>query len=41
VPCHRILLSSGGVGGFSGPGGPMLKQRLLDLERAGVVKLRS
>ena len=41
VPCHRILPSSGGVGGFSGPGGPMLKQRLLDLERAGVAKLRS
>lgn len=33
VPCHRILPRSGGVGGFSGPGGPKLKQRLLDLER--------
>jgi len=36
VPCHRILPSSGGVGGFSGPGGPRLKQRLLDLERFAI-----
>jgi methylated-DNA-[protein]-cysteine S-methyltransferase len=30
VPCHRVLASDGGPGGFSG--GLEMKKRLLDLE---------
>ncbi len=32
VPCHRIIYSSGGLGGFSAEGGLALKQRMLTLE---------
>ena len=32
VPCHRVLPSSGGPGGFSGPGGVRTKLLLLALE---------
>jgi len=32
IPCHRVV-GSGGLGGFSGPGGLPQKQALLDLER--------
>jgi len=32
LPCHRVLATGGGMGGFSGPGGVSLKERLLDLE---------
>ena len=32
VPCHRVVRSDGGLGGFSAPGGIELKRRLLDLE---------
>lgn len=35
VPCHRVLRSDGGLGGFSGPGGVSMKQQLLAIE-AGV-----
>ena len=37
IPCHRILGSGGKLGGFSAPGGPDTKRRLLELEgvRAG------
>lgn len=34
VPCHRVLKSDGGLGGYSGPGGVVYKQRLLDMEAA-------
>lgn len=34
VPCHRVLAASGGMGGFSAPGGAETKARLLTLERA-------
>jgi methylated-DNA-[protein]-cysteine S-methyltransferase len=30
IPCHRVLLSSGGLGGFGGR--PDLKRRLLEIE---------
>jgi len=33
IPCHRVVAASGGLGGFSAPGGVRLKQRLLALER--------
>lgn len=32
VPCHRIVASSGKLGGFSAPGGVSLKKRLLVIE---------
>jgi len=32
VPCHRIVLSSGGLGGFSAPRGLSLKRQLLNME---------
>ena len=30
IPCHRVLLSDGGLGGFGGR--PHLKERLLEIE---------
>ena len=33
VPCHRVIRTDGGLGGFSGTGGLALKKRLLKLER--------
>lgn len=33
IPCHRVLRSDGGLGGFSAIGSTELKQRLLDLEQ--------
>jgi methylated-DNA-[protein]-cysteine S-methyltransferase len=32
IPCHRVLASGGGLGGYSGPGGLSTKQSLLRLE---------
>ncbi|MEZ6197645.1 MAG: methylated-DNA--[protein]-cysteine S-methyltransferase [Planctomycetota bacterium] len=32
VPCHRVVGSDGSLRGFSGPGGPLFKARLLELE---------
>jgi methylated-DNA-[protein]-cysteine S-methyltransferase len=32
VPCHRILAAGGKIGGFSAPGGPRTKEKLLALE---------
>jgi len=34
IPCHRVVRSDGRIGGFSGPGGPAMKKRLLVLERS-------
>lgn len=39
VPCHRVLRSDGGLGGFSGGDGVPFKQRLLEMERARVTEL--
>ena len=33
LPCHRVVGSGGGLGGYSGAGGLDTKQFLLDLER--------
>jgi methylated-DNA-[protein]-cysteine S-methyltransferase len=33
IPCHRVL-ASGGLGGYSAPGGLTTKRRLLDMEQA-------
>ncbi|MDZ7702309.1 MAG: methylated-DNA--[protein]-cysteine S-methyltransferase [Halobacteriales archaeon] len=35
VPCHRVLRSDGGLGGYSAAGGVALKRRLLDHEAGG------
>lgn len=32
VPCHRVLRSDGGLGGYSAAGGVALKRRLLEHE---------
>jgi methylated-DNA-[protein]-cysteine S-methyltransferase len=32
IPCHRVVGSAGGLGGFSAPGGLTTKRRLLALE---------
>lgn len=34
VPCHRVVASGGGLGGFSAPEGLSMKRRLLELESA-------
>jgi len=34
VPCHRVVRSDGGLGGFTAPGGVALKRQLLRLEGA-------
>lgn len=36
VPCHRVVASGGGLGGFSAPQGLAMKRRLLELEAAGL-----
>ena len=33
IPCHRVIRTDGGLGGFSGSGGLSLKKRLLNLEQ--------
>ena len=33
IPCHRVLRTDGGLGGFSAPGGISLKKEMLELER--------
>ncbi|MBI4968801.1 MAG: methylated-DNA--[protein]-cysteine S-methyltransferase [Rhodospirillales bacterium] len=32
IPCHRVVGSGGGLGGFSSPGGVDTKKRLLSIE---------
>ena len=32
IPCHRVVAVNGGLGGYSGAGGPATKRALLDLE---------
>ena len=34
VPCHRVIAADGKLGGFSAPGGTLLKQRILAIEQA-------
>ena len=36
IPCHRVVRSDGGLGGYSAPQGVSLKARLLELEAAAV-----
>ena len=32
IPCHRVIRSDGGLGGYSGKGGVKMKKKLLKLE---------
>jgi len=32
IPCHRVIYSNGGMGGFGAMGGVKLKKRMLELE---------
>jgi methylated-DNA-[protein]-cysteine S-methyltransferase len=34
VPCHRVVATGGGLGGFSAPGGAATKRRMLAIEGA-------
>jgi len=34
VPCHRVVATGGGLGGFSAPGGTATKRRMLAIEDA-------
>lgn len=34
VPCHRVVATGGGIGGFSAPGGTETKRRMLAIEDA-------
>ena len=38
VPCHRVVGSGGGLGGYSAQGGLRTKRRLLDMETNGWVR---
>jgi O-6-methylguanine DNA methyltransferase len=40
VPCHRVIASSGNLGGFSGPGGLATKVALLECEGVYLAKPR-
>lgn len=33
IPCHRVVRSDGGLGGYSGAGGIKTKRRLLEQEK--------
>jgi methylated-DNA-[protein]-cysteine S-methyltransferase len=37
VPCHRVVAAGGKLGGYSAPGGPATKRRLLEIEGAAIV----
>jgi O-6-methylguanine DNA methyltransferase len=41
IPCHRVVRRDGSLGGYSGPGGIALKQRLLEMERQALRKYYS
>ncbi len=32
IPCHRVIRTDGGLGGYSGPGGIKTKKKLLKIE---------
>jgi O-6-methylguanine DNA methyltransferase len=34
VPCHRVIRSDGGLGGFSARGGVKLKRKLIEMEKS-------
>jgi len=40
TPCHRVIRSDGGLGGYSGPGGIETKRKLLQQEGVNLAKLK-
>ena len=36
IPCHRVIRSDGGLGGYSGIGGIKTKRRLLKSEKSDI-----
>ncbi len=36
IPCHRVIRSDGGIGGYSGPGGIRQKLKLLRSEKVKI-----
>ena len=36
IPCHRVIRSDGGLGGYSGPGGIRQKMRILRSEKVKI-----
>ncbi|MDR2412732.1 MAG: methylated-DNA--[protein]-cysteine S-methyltransferase [Rickettsiales bacterium] len=34
IPCHRVIRSDGGIGGYSAPGGIAVKKKLLAMEKS-------
>jgi len=36
IPCHRVVCANGKIGGFSAPGGIILKKRMLELEECAL-----
>ena len=36
IPCHRVIKSDGGMGGFSAMRGVEMKKKMLEMERKGV-----
>ena len=38
IPCHRVIRSDGGLGGYSGKGGVREKKRLLNTEKNRTIK---
>ncbi len=36
IPCHRVIRSDGGIGGYSGPGGIRQKIRILRSEKVKI-----
>ncbi len=41
IPCHRVVRSDGGLGGWSGGGGPSVKKMLLAIEGACMARRKS
>jgi methylated-DNA-[protein]-cysteine S-methyltransferase len=41
IPCHRVLRTDGGLGGFSAAGGTATKQQMLDHEQALLIAARA
>lgn len=41
IPCHRVVRSDGGLGGYSLPGGVAVKRKLLEQEGADLARIRA
>ena len=41
VPCHRVLAAGGKIGGFSAPGGPSAKAKMLEIEGVPLADLKT